>query len=219
VERQASERVEQYSKLAEVEKKNLGWAAPTGPPSMGAARFYEAVSRAFLAFSPLLMLPELAAGMGLLTAVERLEASTLRQVGTSLAATPAESTTANPVQVLQQLTDKANATLAANPAIARTVLSVPEYAAAQNSPRVLPMAYGNAIQRLVASEIAESPSLRALFERVGGPGKADFVGLGRAAGKKFDITTPGQIDSHLWRPYGPGLNISTYQRPPGLIFP
>jgi hypothetical protein len=47
------------------------------------------------------------------------------------------------------------------------------------------------------------------------PRISDFIGRGLFKGLNFDITTPGQIQSHLSRPgYGPGLNIATYTRPP-----
>ncbi len=32
----------------------------------------------------------------------------------------------------------------------------------------------------------------------------------------FDVTTPGQIEAHLRRPYGSSLEIVTYNRPPWI---
>ena len=37
---------------------------------------------------------------------------------------------------------------------------------------------------------------------------------------RSDITTPGQVTGQLARPYGPGLNVVTYERPPNFtLFP
>jgi len=55
------------------------------------------------------------------------------------------------------------------------------------------------------------------FHYVGGPSNPDFVGRSLLRGMTFDITTPRQITAHLLRPYGPGLNIITYSRPPWFI--
>jgi hypothetical protein len=68
--------------------------------------------------------------------------------------------------------------------------------------------------KLAAREVRLSPDLGALFSHAGGPGKADFVGVGRASGMTLDITTPGQVASHLARPCGLGMSIVTFQRPP-----
>jgi hypothetical protein len=126
--------------------------------------------------------------------------------------------TPDPTRVLQNITTAQNAELAANPALARTVLSPAEYAAGQRSVPVARMQYGNAVERIAAEEIRQSPALHGqLFEHAGGPSRPDFTGVpsGPAAGMNFDITTPAQVNAHLARPgYGPGLNVVTYQRPP-----
>ena len=67
------------------------------------------------------------------------------------------------------------------------------------------VAYGNAVERLVAIEARNSSP--ALFQHLGGAGRPDFFGVGRAAGMTFDVTTPEQVASHLARPYvEPHLN-------------
>jgi hypothetical protein len=84
------------------------------------------------------------------------------------------------------------------------------------------MAYGNAVERLVAQHTNPlfDPLTSQILRHVGGPNRPDFVGIGRAAGQQFDITTPLQINAHLARPYGRGLNISTYTRPGSFtVFP
>jgi len=120
-----------------------------------------------------------------------------------------------PLEILQNLTAKTNAALAS---LARTVLSAAEYSAAQSSPRVAQMAYGNALERLLARRIAGSESLSETYEWARGPGP-DFIGHGRAEGMKFDITTVKGVPSHLQRPYGRDLDIATYVRPQGFTFP
>jgi hypothetical protein len=128
----------------------------------------------------------------------------------------------DPTRVLQNITTAQNARLAANPALARTVLSPAEYAAGRGSVEVARMQYGNAVERLAAREISDSPLLSRLFERFGGPNSPDFVGRGAPLmwAETFDITTVQAVARHLTRPYGPGLNVVTYQRPPLFgVFP
>ena len=80
------------------------------------------------------------------------------------------------------------------------------------------MAFGNAVERLVAADVRSS-ELSALILHVGGPGQPDFIGVGKAAGMTFDITTPLQVPSHLARPYGSGLQMLTYQLSADFKFP
>jgi RHS repeat-associated protein len=128
-----------------------------------------------------------------------------------------EPTPAMATEILAARTAAENARLAANPALAETVLSPAEYAAGQVNARVAPMAYGNALERMTAIRIRNSPLDSRVLVHVGGPNNPDFIGLGPVAGSNFDITTPGQVRAHLRRPgYGPGLNVITYQRPPGF---
>jgi hypothetical protein len=116
---------------------------------------------------------------------------------------------------LQAVTDLVNQRLAQNPARARTVLSAQELEACVE-PHIARMLYGNAVERLTANEIQASPQLRAMFEHLGGPNDPDFIGTGPLRGMKFDITTPAQVNVHLARPYGPGMDIITYKRPAWL---
>ncbi len=129
--------------------------------------------------------------------------------------------TPDPKAVLQNLATFQNARLAANPALAETVLTRPEYAAATKNIGIARMEWGNAVERLMAGEVREQPSLRSMFEHQGGPNRPDFIGRGAFDGLKFEVTTPGQVRAHLARPrYGLGLNVVTYQRPAGFtLFP
>ena len=124
--------------------------------------------------------------------------------------------TPDPTKVLQNITTAQADALAANPSLARSVLSRREYLAGQTSESVARMQYGNAVERLVKIEIEKSPLHSKLFEHFGGPNNPDFAGRGAglAWGEAFEITTPQAVPRHLARPYGPGLNVVTYQRPP-----
>ncbi|HJQ38909.1 MAG TPA: RHS repeat-associated core domain-containing protein [Thermoanaerobaculia bacterium] len=115
-------------------------------------------------------------------------------------------------RALAELTRQVSAELAANPAMARRVLSRPEYEAAVVSERIAAAQYGNAVERLVTLHIESDPVLREVFEHVGGPKNPDFTGFGR----NFDITTQTrtQLLRHMRRPgYGQNLIVVTYERP------
>lgn len=116
--------------------------------------------------------------------------------------------------VLQNIVDAKAAELAADPAIAQTVLSQAEIAASESA-QIAPMSYGNAMERLVGQEVDQNfGSLLTYTGRGAGP---DFAGVGNAAGEYFELTTPGAIGAHLARPYGPWLDFVTYVRPSGFI--
>jgi RHS repeat-associated protein len=120
-------------------------------------------------------------------------------------------------RVLQNLTNSVNQSLGSNLRLATTVLSREELDAAAYSTGLARAQYGNALERLVAREIKSDPMLSSLYRHVGGPSNPDFIGRGLLNGMNFDITTPGQAAAHLARPgYGKGLNIITYERPPGF---
>ncbi len=115
-----------------------------------------------------------------------------------------------------RLTNTVNAKLAANPGLARTVLSLAEYKAGQNYPSVARLEYGRAVENLVARDIRKSPILSYLYEYTGRrPSSPDFVGQHLFSGLNFEITTntSATILEHQLRPYGPGLIFSTYVRP------
>jgi hypothetical protein len=124
--------------------------------------------------------------------------------------------------IMQRLSDNANAKLSANPGIARNVLTLPEYALGQRTPSLAKPEYGNAIERLVARDIEGNPLLSKLFRHIGGKSNVDFVGRGPFSGLNFDITTnsPREIASHYARSYSQGMIILTYSRPTGFtVFP
>ncbi|MCP4591368.1 MAG: hypothetical protein GY842_11525 [bacterium] len=121
------------------------------------------------------------------------------------------------------MTTAQNAKLAANPALAETVLSPREYRVGQRFAGVARMNYGKAIERMVREEIFSDPLLDQLFNPAGiGARGPDVLGKGPTAGLMFDITTshPRTIAEHLARPYGQDLVIITYDRPTSfVVFP
>jgi RHS repeat-associated protein len=120
----------------------------------------------------------------------------------------------NGLNELQTLAAEANSTLASNPAIARTVLTAREYAAGKH-PKIVPMSYGNAVERIVAEKIENDQLMDQLFQHVGGPNRPDFIGRGPYTGLRFDITTPRGAASKPTRPYWPML-VPTYNRPSSI---
>jgi hypothetical protein len=112
----------------------------------------------------------------------------------------------------QNILNRVNAQLSANPNLARTVLSSAEYQAGQNSLRIARLQYGNAVERLFWKTVDESPRYQRMFGRVGGPNAPDGI---FDTGQMFDITTrnPFTVQLHLSRPYSPGLKLLQYDRP------
>ena len=94
-----------------------------------------------------------------------------------------------PKAVLQNVVNEQAARLAADPSLAKSVLSDPEYAAGTQSPGIARMQYGNAVERLTAQAISNDAHLSAMFQRWGGPGQPDFAAIGPSQGGVFDVTT------------------------------
>ena len=118
-------------------------------------------------------------------------------------------------KVLQNLTNRVSAELASNPALAATVLSRRQIIAATFSRKVAIASYGRAVEGLVADSIARNPMLSSMFRHVGlRPNSPDFIGLGMYQRLMFDITTLQRAAAHLSRPYGNGLHLIFYMRPP-----
>jgi RHS repeat-associated protein len=124
---------------------------------------------------------------------------------------PFNRNTVHHAETFQSVVTKVNAELRRNPELARQVLSPEEIAAIQDEPWLAKVHYGNAVERLVAQEIRASPSLRRLFEHLGGPNRPDFRGIGDAQGLYFDITTTKQVIPHFKRPYGDNLIVTPYE--------
>ncbi|MDE8347730.1 MAG: hypothetical protein POH28_16385 [Acidocella sp.] len=121
---------------------------------------------------------------------------------------------------LQNATNCAASELGANPALARGALSEPEYNAAVKSFGIARMQYGNAVEDLVRQAWEDDSLAQQILDYTGnGPGP-DFMGLGSAQGQTFDISTSLGREPHWRCPYGPGMQIITYSRPPGFtVFP
>ena len=138
-------------------------------------------------------------------------------------AVPEDEFVPDPQVVLQRLTTQVNAQLGTDLRLGTGVLTRPERFAAQARPDVGRLFYGKGVERLVARDIQRDPLLRTIFDPSGiGRRGPDILGIGPAQGSRFEITTanPRTIAEHLARPYGRGLIIVTYDRPPTFtVFP
>ena len=121
---------------------------------------------------------------------------------------------------LQNATDRASAELGANPELASRVLSPLEYKAGTRSLGIARMQFGNAVEAKVAQYWLDDPLAKQMLEYTGsGPGP-DFTGVGHAEGQTFDISTALGREPHWMRPYGAGMQVITYSRPPTFaVFP
>jgi hypothetical protein len=102
---------------------------------------------------------------------------------------------ADAADILQGLVAKYRTALAANPALAAKFLSEGEQLAgrAMNAAN-----FGKALERAVGADVqANYPGL---LRYVGGSGQPDFLGVGAASGRAFDITTFLQQAAHYARP-------------------
>jgi RHS repeat-associated protein len=113
-------------------------------------------------------------------------------------------------QILENLVAKHQARLIANPGDAAQYLTEAEQLA---GPRLNAANFGKALERAVGAEVREL--YPHVLKYVGGPNSPDFVGVGAAAGRTFDITTFAQQASHYGRPYGSALELILYHTPKG----
>ena len=120
----------------------------------------------------------------------------------------------DPVAIMQNHVNAANAQLSSDLTLAQNFLSPKEYAEFLK-PRGYAMNHGKAIENMVASDIANNPLSNSLFQRIGGSYEPDFVGRANTIADpfQFDITTPRSVPEHLTRPYGPDTYMTTYTRP------
>jgi hypothetical protein len=83
-------------------------------------------------------------------------------------------------------------------------------------PRLNPALFGRALERFVAQLVGGSHAN--LLEYNGARRGPDFIGLGPAAGRIFDITTYFGQASHYARAYGGSLELVLYEFPEGWPF-
>jgi hypothetical protein len=123
---------------------------------------------------------------------------------------------------LQGATDQAVAELAANPELARGLMSRGSYQHLVDGTNLAGASYGKAVERLTGRIVQADPELSGLFSYQSRPfvSTPDFFGYEGYNLHLFDITTQGQIASHAARPYGSALNYATHPGlPPNLVFP
>ena len=111
-------------------------------------------------------------------------------------------------RVLQSLTDRAVADLAANPRLARDLMSPGSYAQLRNGTGLADASYGKAVERFVARYVQEDELLSSILRHTGrsrGPNgrfisSPDFIGKEAYNLRLLDITTQDAIPRHLSRP-------------------
>ncbi len=147
----------------------------------------------------------------------KAETSSLR-----LSVDAAESVLLNSKVVLQGVTDRAVADLAANPVLARSLMSPGSYNHLVERTGLGPASYGKAVERLAARYIERDSALSAILQYQSKPFKStpDFFGFEGQNLRTLDITTVRSTAAHTARPYGAYTEIVTYPGlPSNLVFP
>src|SRR5690606_6098159 len=137
----------------------------------------------------------------------------------------AENATISPLNAkiaLQGVTDRAAADLAANPALARRLMSPGSYQHLVEGTNLAPASYGKAVERLTAEYISADPALSKILSYQSRPfvSTPDFLGYEGYNLRALDITTEASSASHLARPYGTYTEIVAHPGlPSNLVFP
>ncbi len=124
--------------------------------------------------------------------------------------------------VLQDVTNQAVADLAANPALARRLMSQGSYQHLVEGTNLAPASYGKAVERLTAEYVSADPALSTILSYQSRPfvSTPDFLGYEGYNLRSLDITTEASRARHLARPYGPYTEIVTHPGlPSNLVFP
>jgi hypothetical protein len=124
--------------------------------------------------------------------------------------------------ILQGVTDRAVADLAANPALARELMSPGSYSHLVEGTSLAPASYGKAIERLTARYVARDTDLSAILEYRSRPftSTPDFFGHEGYNLRLLDVTTEASRAIHLERSYGPATELVIHPGlPPDLVFP
>jgi hypothetical protein len=129
---------------------------------------------------------------------------------------------ANTKVLLQGVTDRAVTDLAANPSLARSLMSPGSYKHLVEGTQLAPASYGKAVERLTAQYIREDAALTSVFRYQSKPFKStpDFLGIEGYNLRSLDITTANSIGVHAARSYGSYTEIVTHPGlPSNLVFP
>ena len=126
------------------------------------------------------------------------------------------------VAIVQAVVDDVVAFFAAHPECVREYLSEPEFLAAQDNPNVANMAFGNAVERMVADGIDESEFF-SMFDYCGPQREVDFqfsaevLVVGNIKG--VDVTTVADAQAHIDRyaKQGIAIDCATYERPANFL--
>jgi RHS repeat-associated protein len=136
--------------------------------------------------------------------------------------------TPDSAEVLQRLTNNAVGDLAANPGLARDLMSASSYRHLIQGTELAGASYGKAVERLVARYVREDGMLSSILQHTGLTRGAngrfvsspDFLGKEAFNLRLLDITTQRDLAKHLRRPAGQSTTYSIHPGlPNGLVFP
>jgi hypothetical protein len=136
--------------------------------------------------------------------------------------------TPDSAEVLQRLTNNAVGDLAANPGLARDLMSASSYRHLIQGTELAGASYGKAVERLVARYVREDGMLSSILQHTGLTRGAngrfvsspDFLGKEAFNLRLLDITTQRDLAKHLRRPVGQSTTYSIHPGlPNGLVFP
>jgi len=125
-------------------------------------------------------------------------------------------------RVLQNVTNSAVDDLAANPVIARDLMSAGSYRHLVQRTGLADASYGKAVERLAADIVAKDADLSRILRYQSRPfvSTPDFFGYEGYNLRLLDITTENAIPRHLTRPYGPATDYIIHPGlPDNLVFP
>lgn len=114
------------------------------------------------------------------------------------------------------------ADLAANPGLARDLMSPGSYQHLVEGTRLAPASYGKAVERLSARYIQADPELSQILSYQSRPfvSTPDFLGYEGYNLRALDITTEASRATHLARPYGAYTEYAIHPGlPSNLAFP
>lgn len=139
-----------------------------------------------------------------------------------MASVAANSVAIDTKAALRGVVDRAVADLAANPALARTLMSRGSYLHLVEGTRLAPASYGKAVERLTAQYVADDPALSTILKYVSRPfvSAPDFIGIEAYRVRPLDIMTARSVWAHAARPYGSYTEPVLYPGlPSNLVFP
>lgn len=201
------------SAKADAADADIGWFVKTGLTSVSGTA--AALDTGWQVWNGDLSATDLLADGGITLATYALTRGKFRPVA-------AESVPLNTRAALQGVTDRAVADLAANPSLARGLMSEGSYRHLVEGTNLASASYGKAVERLTARHVRADPNLSSILQYQSRPFKStpDFFGYEGQNLRLLDITTDASQANHLARSYGPYTDYAIHPGLPlNLVFP